>query len=203
MTLEELKAVKAAWEQREILAIILAALGVGAITLLGSYLKEKGKNRALKEDLAQLTRKVESIKSEIASKEHFSRYRYELEVGLYKDFWKKLHPVYEAALFFQLSHDMQARAETLGKANREFFDSIRDNIPFYPREIWEQLRAFSDTCTSLASAQSMVMGVRNEGASNELQGRIGTLQAKAREQVEGIESAIRQRVRKFDFPQAD
>jgi len=171
--------------------------------LLGSYLKEKGKNRALKEDLDQLTRKVESIKSEIASKEHFSRYRYELEVGLYKDFWKKLHPLYETALFFQLSHDMKARAETLGKAQKEFFDSIRDNIPFYPKEIWDQLRDFSNTCTSLASAQSTAATVRNEAALNALQVRIEALQARAKEQVQSIEIAIRERVRKFDFPEAD
>lgn len=41
---------------------------LGAGYFLGSYLNEKGKNRAVKEDIEALTRKVEDIKTENATK---------------------------------------------------------------------------------------------------------------------------------------
>lgn len=71
---------------------IISILG----SLLASYLTEKGKSIATKEDIGQITRIVESskteftdrlehLRSDLASRSHYSKLRYERELKIYED----------------------------------------------------------------------------------------------------------------------
>ncbi len=58
------------------LVILITIIGL-ASGYFGAYLKEKGKNTATKEDIADLTRKVEEVKSEISEKDRISTVKYQ------------------------------------------------------------------------------------------------------------------------------
>ena len=50
-----------------LLALFVTALVAGVGAFFGTYLREKGKNLATKEDVAAISRTTEEIKTEIAS----------------------------------------------------------------------------------------------------------------------------------------
>jgi hypothetical protein len=98
MTPEQLQQyVDAALNQRDQFSLVFypltIVLSIGGALLI-SYAREKGKNLATKEDIAEITQKVESIKTDLAGKQHFSRLRYEREIELYREIWTLVHQFY-------------------------------------------------------------------------------------------------------------
>ena len=98
MTPEQLQQyVDTALKQRErfnlVFYLLTIVLSIGGSWLI-SYVREKGKNLATKEDIAEITQKVESIKTDLAGKQHFSRLRYEREIELYREIWTLVHQFY-------------------------------------------------------------------------------------------------------------
>lgn len=73
------------------LIIVVTSIIVSIIaTLITSYLKERGKNLATKQDIQEITNKVESVKNEY--KEHFSKFdRYNSkQFEIYNNLWTSL-----------------------------------------------------------------------------------------------------------------
>ncbi|MGD0208491.1 MAG: hypothetical protein ABSC89_12885 [Verrucomicrobiota bacterium] len=175
-------------------------LSIGGAWLI-SYFREKGKNLATKEDIAEITRKQEEIKKELGNYGYFSRVRYEHEIELYREVWEKLCVCYEkSALRFAWkidAPDSKAKAEELQKATQEFFEIIRNKRPFYPTEISDELFKFSSLCSQLVSIQSSL-----QTGSFQLQKdflpKLEQVQKETREQFENIENAIRKRLDKFE-----
>lgn len=62
MTPEEIQAMAKGLAEGQALWYLLSAITGGAVTGLGSYLAEKSKNRATKEDIANITKAVEEAK---------------------------------------------------------------------------------------------------------------------------------------------
>lgn len=58
------------------LIVVIVAIGLAA-GYFGTYLKEKGKNTATKEDIAEVTRKIEEVKIEMSEKDRISTVKYE------------------------------------------------------------------------------------------------------------------------------
>ena len=106
MTPDDLKLyVDSALRQRDhfalfywVLAPIILVIG-GAF--LGSYLSEKGKNAATKEDVGKITTEIESskqffnerlerVKADLGCRSHYSKVRYERELKVFEDVWPKL-----------------------------------------------------------------------------------------------------------------
>ncbi len=54
-------------------------------TFLIQYLREKGKNFATREDVRNITERIESVKSQYASQLHISQVRYEKEFEILSD----------------------------------------------------------------------------------------------------------------------
>lgn len=66
MTPEEIQAMAKGLAEGQALWYLLSAIIGGAITGLGGYFAEKGKNRATKEDVATITREVEQVRAEFS-----------------------------------------------------------------------------------------------------------------------------------------
>lgn len=64
MTPEEIQAMAKGLAEGQVLWYLLSAIIGGAITGLGAYLADKGKNRATKEDIAAITHEVEKVRDE-------------------------------------------------------------------------------------------------------------------------------------------
>lgn len=68
MTPEEIQAMAKGLAEGQAVWYVLSALIGGLITGAGAYWAEKGKNRATKEDIGQITQAVEAVKSEFSEK---------------------------------------------------------------------------------------------------------------------------------------
>lgn len=68
MTPEEIQAMAKGLAEGQALWYVLSALAGGAAAYFGAYKAEKGKNRATKEDIGEITKAVEAAKSEFNEK---------------------------------------------------------------------------------------------------------------------------------------
>lgn len=68
MSPEEIQAMAKGLAEGQAVWYVLSAIIGGLITGAGAYLAEKGKNRATKEDIGQITQAVEAVKSEFSEK---------------------------------------------------------------------------------------------------------------------------------------
>lgn len=162
MTPEQLQQyVDAALKQRDQFNLVFypltIVLSIGGAWLF-SYLREKGKNLATKEDVSEITQKVESIKTDFAAKQHFSQIRYEREVKVFEEIWPKLCELQSAVLSLRPAMDYlpregetvesrkQDRAAKFNEALNNYRITINHNRPFYPPTIWEELQTLFKLC---------------------------------------------------------
>jgi cytochrome c556 len=150
------------WDVLEIALIVIAFFW--ARNFFRPYLVEKGKNLASKEDVEELTRKVEGIKTqylgdlerlrfELGRASHIHKAQYETEVRVYGEIWPCLIDVQRtvAALRPMLdSSDAQAEAERSRRVKEfsETFNVMQNavwkNKPFYSAEVHRELQKLSD-----------------------------------------------------------
>jgi hypothetical protein len=136
-------------------------LSLGGAWLL-SYLREKGKNLATKEDVAVLTQTVEAIKADLATKQHYSRVRYERELKVYEELWPKLCDLQAAVLSLRPVFDWgppegvsedevrQSRRKHFLEAHRSFLQAVSLSRPFYATDVWELLNQLIKLCSGEA-----------------------------------------------------
>jgi hypothetical protein len=139
---------------------ILLSAGAG---FLSAYLTTKGKNLATKEDVGEITTKIEAtkaefterlavLKSELASRGYYSQIRYEREVKVFTELWPIIYKVSVALhkLMPHFSGDMERDLQDPTTkplyqefliAHSELHDAVWNSRPFYPQEIWNELNA--------------------------------------------------------------
>jgi hypothetical protein len=145
-------------------AILLVVASVLGTLLVGTkaYTTEKGKNRAIREDLDSVTKALEQVKAdaqasverEKAGLEHIqliNRTQYELELAAYREVWSALLPVQRAsaALRPMLDHGLSAgeteegrkqeRLKEFGASFNPFSEIVWKHRPFYPEEVFTAL----------------------------------------------------------------
>jgi hypothetical protein len=174
--------------------IVLTVIAGGIGAYLGTYIRQKGQNLATKEDIAEITRIQESIKAELANRSHFSRVRYERETEIYRDLWQKCFAYYEAVTLLPATGNWNPESPA-GNAcvvtRNDLIVAIRNNRPFYPREIWEELITFQNSCLELKFIkESPYQGGRE----------LLDLPKKMKSELEKLEIVIRARLDKFDAP---
>lgn len=147
--------------------LILAAIGIAVLLMrsfLPSYLSEKGKSLATREDIAELTEKVESVKTayatelervrhSLARSDVYHRAQYEAEFGAYREIWEQLVPVHRAVLALRPSFDVglaegetedqrkYRRLDAFAKAFNAFTETVDKRRPFYPAPIASELNS--------------------------------------------------------------
>jgi hypothetical protein len=195
--------------------IAIPIISIGG-ALLVSYFTEKGKNLATKEDIEHITDKVEAVKSqyageleklrsELASKTHFSKVRYEREVSVFDEIWPKLHdlttavlslrPVMDSALAEGETQESRRRDRITKYADayRELLRAIDRKRPFYPESVWTELRRLIDLTWSEAIDYRSIDRHRFDDYTK------AEANAKAiKEKTDVICEAIRERLAKFD-----
>ncbi len=70
--------------------LVAIAVVAGLSAYLGTYLREKGRNLATKEDVDKITRATEEIKAQISSQQWVKQRRRELQLDVVKDLNKLL-----------------------------------------------------------------------------------------------------------------
>jgi len=141
----------------------LLGLLVGALlTGLRSYTSEKGKNLATKEDVSEITTKVESVRNEhiaqierlkadLTQQQTINRTQYEMELTAFREVWEALLPVHRAAARLRPMWDSGLEeGETEQSRKRErlakfyeslvpFGDVVWRHRPFYPANVFDEL----------------------------------------------------------------
>jgi len=78
--------------------IILIAVGFFLKSYLPTYLAEKGKNLATKEDIKDITEKIEAVRSQYAKQQHIHEMAFDKEFEILSEVWATLVDLRNATL---------------------------------------------------------------------------------------------------------
>lgn len=185
------------------LAIVLSFIAAGFGGYLGAYLRQKGENLATREDIASITRTQEEIKAELATRSHFSRVRYDREFEIYRTVWRDLNEFFnESAASFVCDSPITTDSwKAWRTAGRNLSRTVHDNKPFYPSEVWADLKQLQQLCEDLTSIYIRIGSSgrqMSEVNHRKLKEEGERLLAEATAQREKVELIIRKRLDDVD-----
>src|SRR5208283_2025350 len=140
-------------ERLMLIVQLIILVGVGVLifftkSYLPSYTKEKGKNLATREDIKEITDKIESvkiehakelegIKSQLSAKFHGETVRFEKEFKVLEELWMRLLDLHNARRVLETED-----RERFEKAHDELLRVINDHKPFFPQEVFKLLEEY-------------------------------------------------------------
>jgi hypothetical protein len=132
-----------------------------------SYLSEKGKNNATKEDIEEVTRKIEAIKNEfvtpleilkwqLSKKANLHKLQAEKEFEVYSLIWNRavklkfaVEQLRPRADFFDSTEPAKVRwnrrYKNLIESGRNLLNEVEKQKPFYPDELFQKLNLIIQT----------------------------------------------------------
>lgn len=136
----------------ELIIIVIAGLFLNSH--LRSYFEEKGRNLATKEDIKDITSKIESVRTEYAKQLHVYQLTFGKEFEVLREVWQKLIDLRRATQglrplmdYFDPNEPEEERKRNRLKmffdSYHAFADAVEKNQPFYPRDIYASLREIS------------------------------------------------------------
>ena len=201
----------------------LILIGLGCIFLfrkfLFSYSSEKGKNLATKEDIADITQKIEDVKlihakqlestrAELSSQINTHGFRYEKEYEVLSELSALLVDVRDASLSLRPALDFVDPNKTDEEIKKErltrYYDALRalyvireKKRPFYPDDIYQSIRTIEKESRSESIAYQYQDP--NDGAKYmDYWDKAKENQDKITEFAEDSMSKIRERVTKWE-----
>jgi hypothetical protein len=135
--------------------ILIAALVIGWLikSFMPSYFSEKGKNVATKEDIEEITKKIEGVKSAIGSRLHTYQVRYEHEFKILLELSEKLVAARDAAQSLRPESgygdikDPEVKKKRMTRyieTSRDLYQFMESRQPFFPEKIHETVKAHND-----------------------------------------------------------
>ena len=115
-----------------------------------AYATEKGKNLATKEDIHEITEKIEAVKAVFVSRLHIQQVRYEHEFKILLELAEKLVALRDAAIGLRPEasygdvsdpEERKRRATAYSDAGKQFYQFVETRQPFFPEEIYQTLKA--------------------------------------------------------------
>lgn len=130
---------------------------------LPSYISEKGKNQATKEDIKHITDEIEAVKQRYAADherlkdlldrgKYANQRRYDLEIEVYKVLWDRIDSFLSATAELRPLLDTvlgegetpesryQQRVKKFAEVSDPLEEIVHKNRPFYSPEVWEKVR---------------------------------------------------------------
>lgn len=114
-----------------------------------SYLMEKGKSEAIKEDLEEINRKLESIKTDYSKRGTLYKLQAEKEFEVYSKIWDSIFEVKSAVQELRPIYDERNSDETekqkwerrykvVAEKGQQLLTQIEKHRPFYPHNLYEK-----------------------------------------------------------------
>lgn len=128
--------------------VIVLGLGIAALFLkayLPSYLTEKGKNLATKEDIRGITTQIESVKASMGARLHTHQVRYEYEIRTLMELSEKLANAESAVSKFAAFRRPDDERKRVHDTLNELHLFAQARRPFFPEEIGLALLKFDGT----------------------------------------------------------
>lgn len=126
------------------LCVILAAIGL-AVFYLRNYVREKAKNLAQKEDLQDLTKIVEDVRSQFERANLVHRVQFEAEFRACQDVWRGAHSTHrEFVRLFPMSYAVPeaGQRKKFGDTQLAFSDTLVQCQPFVSDAVWKAVYEF-------------------------------------------------------------
>jgi len=132
----------------EIVLIIVG--GFFLKSYLPTYFGEKGKNLATKEDIKDITDKVEAVRSEYARRQHMHDIAFDKEFEILSEVWKTLVDLRSATQGLRPVFDYvdpneseeerkKKRLQKFAECYNIFAGTVAKNQPFYPKDLYDSL----------------------------------------------------------------
>jgi hypothetical protein len=170
---------------------LFQAIITAIVWFCASYIKEKGKNLATREDIQKITDKIESVKiayakeledlkSHLNAKFHAQTVRFEKEFAAFTEIWRTLLRLKNAAVHLRPPGDFypaeertpdeekRMRFEEYCDAFKDFYLALYANKPFFPVEIFS---CIEDLLSAVFSHASEFKKVLDFGIQPEYLGR--------------------------------
>ena len=202
---------------------ILILVSVGCIfvfrKMLFSYSSEKGKNLATKEDITEITRKIEDVKlihakqlettrAELSSQINTHGFRYEKEYEVLSELSALLVDVRDASLslrpVFDFVDPKKSEEEIKDERLTRYYQALRalyvvreKKRPFYPDDIYHSIRAIEKESRS-ESLDYQYQDPHESGQFKDYWDKAKDNQEKITQLAEDSMSKIRQRVNKWE-----
>lgn len=140
--------------------VALSAAGGSLIAFLadrfiGPYISKKAENQATKEDIKEITNKIESVRAAIGSRLHVSQFRYEKEFEILskltaiavdlRDVSRGIRPIADTC-DSDRPEVKQARIEKYHQAAQRFYDTVEKNRPFYDETVYALATDLEKSC---------------------------------------------------------
>lgn len=136
------------------IAVLSALVGASIAGLmfkvfLPSYLSEKAKNLATKEDVHEITTRVEEVKAALGSRLHIHQVRYESEFKILLELSEKLVAARDAAqglrpeMGYDDINDPEVKKKRMGRyidAARDLYLFVESRQPFFPEDIYNTVK---------------------------------------------------------------
>ncbi|WP_419403669.1 hypothetical protein [Stenotrophomonas rhizophila] len=196
-----------------IVAVVFFLLGKFSEKFFSSYVSEKGKNLATKEDVGDITREVESIRADLSGKLATHGFRYQQEFEVLAELSHQLFDLASACAQLRPVLDYVDPTKTKEEIAEERLTRLHEaryalhltrerKRPFYPGDIYEHLRAI-DKVAHTESVQYRYFLQSNTGLGKDatFMGAWAQQQANAeeiRKLVDAAGASIRLRVTSFD-----
>ena len=141
--------------------LVVTGIALFLRSYLPSYLEKKGENLATKEDVEEITDKVERVRSQyitdieilrsdLGMRAHVHKLQFEREFDILSQVWDKLidlsvathglRPVLDNVEPDIPEQEVKAqRLQIFLKSSDAFFNTVHKNRPFYPQEIFDAL----------------------------------------------------------------
>jgi hypothetical protein len=196
-----------------IITVVMSAL----VALTVSYLREKAKNFATKEDIAKITSEVERVKlgfaqelertkAELLVRGHFDKVRHDREMKVYEDIWPKISALRFAVLALRptgvrMVNAAEPEEDRKNRLTQYYFDKMKafvesteHNRPFYPPEVWDDIESLTRLCNAEGGQYMLMTPADDPGYWQRAMDNAQQINAR----VEKICEAIRYRLSKFD-----
>ena len=131
-------------------AVIAIILGLVIKSFLPTYFSKKGENLATKEDIEEITEKIEAVRVEYAQREHRSETAFNKEFEILFEAWDALFELRMATLSLRQpefvigietlsdGEQMIEKLTIFGEKYTVFAKMVNRNEPFYPINIFSQ-----------------------------------------------------------------
>jgi hypothetical protein len=131
--------------------VLTIIIGYFLYSHLPAYFKEKGKNLATKEDIKDITEKIESVRTDYAKQLLVYQLTYGKKFDILHEVWQKLIDLRRATQGLRPLWDYvdpneseeerkKNRLKKFAESQRAFADAVEKNQPFYPKNIYTSLR---------------------------------------------------------------
>lgn len=171
-----------------------------------SYSSKKGENLATKEDIENITEKIESVKTKILEISHISKYRYEKEYTILVQISEKIFILRNSFDKLLLNYENSPRntqeMKNFQNATIDLFSFCNCMKPFFANDIYEKIVEFDTLCWNGSGSHIVLVNALNCNSNEVFQQQMSKMNDIKKEinlSIDTLYTAIRKRIESWEI----